>query len=345
MSFAPNTPLLLESVLASDAARNLFAQLAPMTDGQIARADGAVTRAEFAEALNIFLFADLLHRVPEGAAYVRDVVGQGGSVVFDHGALRTIAMPQGGTGGLPSGEGAFRRILEPLGYRVAGVYPLPRLHMTGYAFRHLDFPETLPQFFVSELHVDQFDAGFAAACTRVFGSSIDPLDARARDVLARFASGAPVSLDEARAALPIIAGAFDRQHEVPALEDYETLRAYSAEAAWIATEGNAFNHATDRVADVEVLADQQRALGRPMKDQVEISRSGRVRQTAYRAAKVSRSFTGPDGQEVDRLVPGSFFEFISRDRDDAADHLDLTFDSGNATGIFAMTRSNEPEAG
>ena len=116
------------------------------------------------------------------------------------------------------------------------------------------------------------------------------------------------------------------------------LLAQSGEAAWIATEGNAFNHATDRVADVEALSDTLRDGGWPIKERVEISASGRVRQTAFRADPVERLFLDADGQLVRRTVPGSFYEFITRHaKDDGS--LDLAFDSANATGIFAMTRA------
>jgi hypothetical protein len=139
----------------------------------------------------------------------------------------------------------------------------------------------------------------------------------------------------------VLVRCFERQHPVPRLTDYETLRAESAEMAWIATEGNAFNHATDRVDDVFAVADAQRALGRPIKDSVEISKSGRVRQTAFRADPVRRVFIGADGARIERDVPGSFYEFISRDAvmDEATGRskLDLGFDAGNATGIFKMT--------
>ena len=57
--------------------------------------------------------------------------------------------------------------------------------------------------------------------------------------------------------------------------------------AWITTEGNAFNHATDRVEDVDQLAAEQKALGQPMKAAGETSQSGRVRQTAFLAAQVT----------------------------------------------------------
>jgi hypothetical protein len=295
-----------------------------------------VPRAAMALALNVLLFADLLGRVPSGAAYVEDVVAAGGRVCFDHGALRTIRFAEGSTGALPAGEAAFTRILEPLGYELAAVYPLPALKMTGRAYRHRDLPETIPQFFLSELHVERFDADFATVAGRVFGTSRDPLDGATAASLDRLAATGSIPLADAVAALPRLAASFGRHHEPAATADYEILRAQSAEAAWIATEGNAFNHATDRVPDVEALADRLRDEGRPIKDKVEISTSGRVRQTAFRADTVEREFAGG----VSRSVPGSFYEFISRAVDPDTGRLDLGFDSGNATGIFAMTRAS-----
>ncbi|MCP1470496.1 hypothetical protein J3E64_002184 [Sphingobium sp. OAS761] len=296
-----------------------------------------VSRAAFAMAMNICLFHDLLQRVPSGAAYVRDRLAHRGRVLFDHGALRTVRFGQGSTGALPAGEAAFTRILLPLGYDMAAVYPLDRLKMTGRAYRHRDEPEAIPQFFLSELHVDRFDADFAAASHRVFDSSRDPLDMSATAVLAAFDAGQPVDYAAALGALPPILAAFDRQHDAPAFADYQTLLGQSNEAAWIATEGNAFNHATDRVPDVAMLAEQLRAGGGPIKDRLEISATGRVRQTAFRAERVERTFAGNDI----RMVPGSFYEFISRDIDPETGALDLAFDTGNATGIFAMTGARE----
>ncbi len=57
-----------------------------------------------------------------------------------------------------------------------------------------------------------------------------------------------------------------------------------------------------------------------------------------RADTVERSFVGDDGVEVVLAVPGSFYEFITRAVDPATGGLDLNFDSGNASGIFAMTK-------
>ncbi len=295
------------------------------------------SRAVVAMALNVVLMHGLLGRVPSGAAYVADRPRAGRRIVFDHGALRTIRFPDGPTGALPAGEQAFTRILEPLGYAFAGLYPLERLRMTGRAYAHRDFPEIIPQFFLSELHVYRFSPTFQAAALRVFGASADPLTDDARRLLATLSAGREASFDLAAAGLPALAVAFGRQHPIAALSDYRALLVESAEAAWIATEGNAFNHVTDRVDDVEAVASEQRALGRPMKDKVEISGSGRVRQTAFKADPVERALRGEDGAEVTLTVPGSFYEFISRDRLANDGGLDLGFDSGNAQGIFKMT--------
>jgi Domain of unknown function (DUF1338) len=303
---------------------------------------GAVSRGAFAMALNAILFHDLLSRVPTGAAYVADRRRQRERITFDHGALRTIRFGSGPTGDLPAGVESFARILEPLGYHVAGVYPLEKLRMTGRGFAHREFPETLPQFFVSELHVNRFSDEFQAAATRVFGSSRDPLTAVAQSALSEFAEQGRCEMKLAAPAMREIVAAFGRWHDIPTIADYRLLLKESPEAAWIATEGAAFNHATDRVADVAMTACGQRSLGRPVKAAIEISAAGSVRQTAFKADPVQRSFLAEDGSTAEMTVPGSFYEFISRDvvtGSDGRRHLDLRFDSGNAQGIFKMTAS------
>ncbi len=333
-----NLDALLEAACGAGTAQQLVKLM--NVPASMERCDpGVATRAELAQALNMTLFAGLLERVPTGRAYTDDVVREGARVRFDHGALRTVRWPH--CGALPPGEAAFTRILKPLGYRLNGTYPLDRIKMTGRSYAHLDAPEHIAQFFVSELHPERFSTAFQAAVTNVVGSSIDPLTPQAVAWLAELDRDAALPLADACALLPVLVRCFDRQHIVPRLGDYETLRAESAEMAWISTEGNAFNHATDRVADVFAVADAQRALGRPIKERVEVSTSGRVKQTAFQADPVVRVFRGDDGTEVRREVPGSFYEFITRDtyldEDTGRVALDLGFDAGNATGIFKMT--------
>jgi hypothetical protein len=329
---------LLQSVLAP---RTLEASLRAL---QLPRAlqsteDGVASRALIALALNVGLFGDLLDRVPTGRAYVDDCVSQGRQVVFDHGALRTVALE--GMGNLPAGEAAITRILLPLGYRMNAVYPLDRLGMTGRAYTHEDHPEGLPQFFVSELHPERFSPQFLAAVRRVTASSADCLTDTDRHNLDRLQLHRSLDVQMASRLLRSLLGCFRRQHMTPGWSDYQILLAESAEMAWIATEGNAFNHATDRVTSIDALVEEQRKTGRALKPTIESSKSGRVRQTAFRADMVTRQFLRDDGSRVEHQVPGSFYEFIQRDfvSDPATGgrRLDLAFDSNNAQGIFKMT--------
>lgn len=335
-----NVECLLSTLIGADKTATLFATLnhpSVLNEWE----DGVVTRAELAQAMNMALFEDLLARSPNGRAYTRDAIAAGGSVYFDHGALRTVRWSH--SGALPPGEAAFARILRPLGFRINGRYPLDRLGMTGRAWAHDDAPDEIAQFFVSELHPERFSEAFQHAVTNVIGTSRDPLTSAAVAQLWELERDGVLPLDAAHALLPVIVGAFARQHDVPSEADYAALLAESAEMAWIATEGNAFNHATDRVADVFALADDEKAKGRPMKPEVERSRSGRVFQTAYRADIVQREFRSADGSLVTRDVPGSFYEFITRkrtfDQDTRRWETDLRFDAGNAQGIFRMTAS------
>lgn len=293
-----------------------------------------VHRAELTAALFVVLLDGIERRVTSAAAYLADVQLAGGRILLDHGALRTVAAP---CGSLPPGRLAVARFLAPLGYEPTGVYPLDRLSMTGHVYTHRDLPEQLPQLFVSELHPERFDAPFQKAVQRVVRSSRDPLPGWTRETLGALALDGSLPFSSAVALLPELAACFDRHHDVPRWSDYELLLERSPEMAWIATEGHAFNHATDRVDDVVTLAEQQRVLGRPIKDEVEVSSSGRVLQTAFRATPVDRLFLGEQGEVLSRRVPGSFHEFISRRRLPDG-KLDLAFDSSNAQGIFAMTQ-------
>jgi hypothetical protein len=193
---------------------------------------------------------------------------------------------------------------------------------------------------VSEIALTGFTPQFQRAAERIVGTSEDPLAAQATLSLARLSHDRALPYDDARILLGYVLPCFGRHHRLPALADYNALLAESVEMAWIATEGNTFNHVTERVHDIGAVAESQKALGRPMKAAIEVSTNGRVRQTAYFAAMVDRQFIADDGALVTQPVPGSFYEFIERDGiTDASGRLrlDLTFDSGNAQGIFKMT--------
>jgi hypothetical protein len=327
----------LEQVTGAKRADRLF-QVLTVPQGLMDETGENISRAGIAQALNMMLFEDLLNRVPDAKSYAEDCLRDGRKVMHDHGAVRTVALE--GMGALPAGEEAITRILRPLGYALHGVYPLERLKMTGRSHAQAEYPEELAQFFISELHPERFSEEFQSAAGRVTSTSRDPLTPEAKSMLAELERNRSLSVERAAKLLPVLASVFSRQHDEETLSDYEILLRESAEMAWISTEGNAFNHATDRVADVDQLAADQKALGRPMKETVEKSQSGRVRQTAFLAARVQRRFRDKDGKMIEREVPGSFYEFITRlplPAGEGKTGLDLSFDSSNAQAIFKMT--------
>lgn len=306
----------------------------PFEQGRATQGD-RVPRLVITHALNVALFVDLLRRVPSGRAYVSGQINIGRQVVLDHGAVRTVAWPTASA--VPLGIEQVSRVLEPLGYSRRETYALTRLRMTGHSFAHDDLSDDVSQWFVSELHPDEFSSEFRQAVERVIGTSADPIDTTSAERLDELRAERSLSMADAKALMPVLFSCFTRLHQNPLDSDYDLLRSESAEMAWISTEGTAFNHATDRVADVSETADSERTAGRPIKDAVEVSGSGRVRQTAHRATSVSRLFRSAEGTTVSRQVPGSFFEFIDRQLLPDGSGIDLAFDASNAQGIFAMT--------
>ncbi len=298
--------------------------------------DEQVSRAHIAMSLFLTLYADLLERVPHALEYFNRRKSNEELIFLDHGAVRTVLTARNGD--LPPGEQSLTRILVPLGYSHNHTYPLPKLRMTGRSYTHKDFPELIPQYFVSEFHPEQIENdNFEKKVILTVENSRDPLTKETITDLEYLEENGFLPRERVADFLSNIAAAFDRQHPVPLLSHYEELREHSAEMAWIATEGNAFNHATDRVNDVMALAEHEREIGSPIKDTVEVSGSGNILQTAYKADIVSRPFRLDDESIVDKGVPGSFFEFITRHNDEEG-KVDLAFDANNATGIFAMTR-------
>jgi hypothetical protein len=334
----PHLSQLVRAIAGDKAAEEMLATL-QIDRRFLLESLGPVSRSVFAMAMGTILFHDLLTRAPTAAAYVADRRRQREGIVFDHGALRTIRLGTRTTGALPPGVDAFTRLLRPLGYHESGSYPLDEERMTGHAFTHREFPESLPQFFVSELHVERFSKEFQAAAARVFGGSRDSLTEIAHAAVAEFAEQGRCEMKLAVPALREIVAAFGRRHDPCALADYQILLAESPECAWIATDGSTLNHVTDRVADVAMTACAQRSLGRPVKPVIETSASGSVRQTAFKPDPVRRQFRSADRQ-IELMVPGPFYQFISRDcviGTDGKKRLDLSLDQDLTKAVFKMT--------
>jgi len=143
-------------------------------------------------------------------------------------------------------------------------------------------------------------------------ASHDPLTQGALAVLDQFARRGRCGFDAAALGLREMIGAFRRCHDTPDLADYRLLLAESAEAAWIATEGCAFNHArTGLPTSMPPPASSGRWDGHQGRDRGIHRRIGPPDGIQGRSRGTDVPHRRRRHHDVDRS--GSFYEFISRD--------------------------------
>jgi hypothetical protein len=221
--------------------------------------------------------------------YVGDVVHArsfvslcGGAFHNDHIALRTLARPGGGIE-------MFARVFEHLGWRRAGHYTFPDVHLSAIHLSHAG----LPRIFVSELHADRL-----------------PHDARA--ILDATAPDAPAPLDglhdvDNTHAFDALAAWFARPAP-PTQHALDVVGRASQYGAWLLAFGRSVNHFTASVDDVPAWQQRMRAAGVPMKADIEGAPGGPLCQTATAAAHVD--VTLHDGTHVS--LPYAYFEIAAR---------------------------------
>ena len=108
--------------------------------------------------------------MPEAQQYTEEAIQTNTRVIFDHGALRTVACP------VARFPPVKRRSLEFKPWAMCWLESiLDPSENDRSRLEHHDFPETIAQFFVSELHPEQFSPVFQTAVTRVLSESVDPL--------------------------------------------------------------------------------------------------------------------------------------------------------------------------
>lgn len=195
----------------------------------------------------------------------------------DHVAFRSLARPG-------AGIELFVRAFAPLGWRPAGTYEFPDVHLRAI---HLSHPDGLPRIFVSELLAERLPQ----AARRI-------LDAMPDDP-------APPAVDAGEGAL---AEWFAAPARRPSREELAIVDAASQYGAWLLAFGRKVNHFTASVDDVEEWQAKLTAAGVPMKAGIEGEPGSALRQTATGAARVP--VTLRDGGTID--WPYAYFEIAQR---------------------------------
>ena len=211
----------------------------------------------------------------------------------DHIALRTLGAPG-------PGLAQVARVFERLGWKHAGDYAFPDVHLRAVHLSRKGFP----RIFVSELLVEK-------------------LPADARELLLRLA----VDTTPAPGSFDALADWFAPPRPPPA-SALEVVGKASQYGAWLLAFGRKVNHFTAAVDDVEAWQLRLLQAGVPMKRDIEGKPGGALRQTATEAAVVDVKLAGGGA----RALPYAYFEIAER-----KDGFD-GFLAPQARNLFDMTK-------
>ncbi|MEQ8847705.1 DUF1338 domain-containing protein [Botrimarina sp.] len=254
------------------------------------------------------LWKDYTSSTPQAQVIHDAFVRRGDKVVNDHVAFRTLALE-------PIGLEALEPHLFAVGYKRYEPYEFPEKKLRAWGYTS-DAPEA-PRVFLSELLTDQLSDASAAILRRM-ASEVDPGRVESPDVLWSGRLWSPVTLDE-----------------------YETLRAESEYAAWMATMGIRPNHFTISVNDldsadsVEGVLKVVEELGYGVNDsggRVKGSPEQLLEQGSTLADKAPTQFAGGETRDT----PTCYYEFAKRYPDENG-KLFQGFVATSASRIFEST--------
>ena len=205
--------------------------------------------AEIAVALWELLWQGYCRRVPVARVYQEMIETDGGRVVLDHIAFRSLRLPGDR---LDLGIGYVARVLELLDYRVADAYHFPERRLFAQHYEHpLESERRLPKIFVSELIVDELSAPVQEAIIGTVARARDELPSPSLHWL-RLPEQRRLELSDTKretASLDVAQFSTDLPWDLPCREVLEAIAAESLYAAWVLVHGFAVNHvAADAVA-------------------------------------------------------------------------------------------------
>lgn len=299
---------------------------------------------EVAQALWEHLWRLYQERVPYAREYRALIEAEGGRVVHDHVAFRSF---RHFAGELDLGIGYVARILEPLGYQLKGAYEFPETHLYAQHYEHPEQEsENLPKVFVSELLVDELPFATASLVRRALDSAADQLPSPSLEW---------VRLREDRRLAPrqgkweaAIAGlsqfSTQRPWSPPALRAVREVNQESQYAAWTLLHGFAVNHFTAFInrqgvaslPDLPTTAAALRARGVPVRESLDGSPGGPLRQTATAAVEEEVPVLDDDGKPA--LLPWTYAYYELAERGRREGRLFQGFIAGQARHLFETTR-------
>ncbi|MBW4619135.1 MAG: DUF1338 domain-containing protein [Cyanosarcina radialis HA8281-LM2] len=293
------------------------------------------------------LWEDYSRRVPYARTYQQAIEAAGGTLANDHIAFRSLRL----TADTPKGKielgiPYIGRIVEALGYKVAGEYEFPEQQLYALHYQHPDQDEfDLPKLFVSELLVDALPEKIADVIAQIVASGqFFNSQTLIEDIAAAFPE---TELDRIATRLQEI---FIRPWEPPQKSIVEAVNQVTQYGAWVLLHGYAVNHftgyvnrqQTPRYPDIASTARALAELGIPMKAKIEGSVSTGLQQTATQAA-IENVLVRDDSTGELIKIPWTYAYYEIAERhpvEVAPGAIDLFqgFLSSQAKNLFEMTR-------
>jgi hypothetical protein len=293
------------------------------------------------------LWEDYSRRVPYARTYQQTIEAAGGKPSNDHIAFRSLRLTVDTPNGkIELGIPYIGRIVEALGYKVAGEYEFPEQQLYALHYQHPKQDEfDLPKLFVSELLVDALPEKIANAIAQTVASGHFFNSPTFNQEIE--SASTETELDRIATQLQ---GVFTRPWEPPLLSVVEAVNQVTQYGAWVLLHGYAVNHftgyvnrqQTPRYPDIASTAKALAELGIPMKAEIEGSVSTGLQQTATQAA-IENVLVRDDnsGELVEIPWTYAYYEIAQRHQIEVAPGAIALFEgflSSQAKNLFEMTR-------
>ena len=304
--------------------------------------ESASPAEHFLSALFDRLWTVYKSRVTYVQAYEKMVAAHGATFFNDHIAFRTFAW-QRPTLGIVT----LSRLFEVLGYRAAGSYQFEDKHLAATHFQHAN--PRLPKIFISELQTWKLPADCQEILRSTLAHHRQPLGDQTLTELSQLSTKSSETdrqhlLDEA--ANPFLTLPWP----APEKQYVLTLNKASQYAAWVLVHGYQVNHFTslvnshglENLSDLESTIAALKAVGVPMKAEIEGAVGTKLRQTATEAVTIDVDIK-ENGAPA--RMPWSYAYFELAQRDILTDSITGTasrfegFLGPQATNLFEMTRT------
>lgn len=281
-------------------------------------------------------------RVAYARRYCELVAAQGGRVVNDHIAFRTLNTR---TGRQPAGIKAISRVFEPLGYTRMDRYDFTDKHLLAYHYEHPD--PLMPKIFISQLEVDRLPAESRILIDAAVADARDALSEDGRAMLEQIDKLNPA--DEVVLVDRLLGCLTARPWSPPRREVILQVNQVSQYAAWTLLHGNNVNHFTAYIneqnipawPDLEATMNGLRAQGLPIKEDIEGQPGSKLRQSATQAVDEDCEVLEADGRVGKLRWAYAYYELAERGTVPGPDGRPRRFNGflgAQATQLFEMTR-------